>query len=148
MDLPGVVGQPVVVGSAVFVVANDPAQFGGARVYSFNVNSGLPIWGPVLFPAMNGPVTLAHENGRVFVLNDLGVVWALDAGTGREIWKLDLDPDQEQPLYSNVIAGGGRVYAPSNENRIRVARWIERSSAVGHRRPGGAGRHTRGRVEQ
>jgi len=57
---------------------------------------------------------LAFDNGRIFVTTGQGKVIAIDAATGKEIWKQSLGV----PLRAAPKASNGRVYVVSVDNQL------------------------------
>jgi len=57
---------------------------------------------------------VAAQGGRVFVSTGFGVMLALDATTGQEIWRTST----RTPLHSAPAVGSGRVYAITDDNEI------------------------------
>jgi outer membrane protein assembly factor BamB len=57
--------------------------------------------------ALGGGV--AFDAGRVFAATGFGELVALDAGSGRELWRVKVDA----PLHSAPLAAGGRVFITS-----------------------------------
>lgn len=57
---------------------------------------------------------LAYDNGVLYVSSGLGVLTALDAKTGAEIWRKGI----RVPLHSAPTVADGRVYAITDDNEI------------------------------
>src|SRR5471032_1870091 len=96
---------PVVGGGLIYALDAE------AHIYVFRAANGAPVWNRRLAPK-NGtdmptllgllgkantvdPPTgmgggIAFDNGRLFITSGFGVLIAMDAGTGREIWRKDL----------------------------------------------------------
>lgn len=60
------------------------------------------------------PLTLAAVGGRVFVASTSGSVAALDAGTGKDIWRLDVGG----PLSAGVGSDGETAAVVTRENQL------------------------------
>ncbi|MDQ3986895.1 MAG: PQQ-binding-like beta-propeller repeat protein [Actinomycetota bacterium] len=82
---------PLIVGDRVFVSAGDLGSFGG-DLYALDRRDGSTLWGPVHIPDELPPITpsLGYAKGRLFATNHSGLVHALDARTGRVLWKHNL----------------------------------------------------------
>ena len=62
--------------------------------------------------SVGGGVTFA--DGKIFVASGLGVMVALDAQSGAEIWR----KDTRTPLHSAPVAADGRVFSVSDDNEM------------------------------
>ena len=119
---------PVVSGGRIFVL---DAQ---AHIFAFDARSGRPLWNRNLAPqgpddfnffGLMGPDMsidpskgfgggVALDAGKVFVSTGFGSVFALDAATGKQLWKSDL----EVPIVNAPVANGGRVFVSSQDNHF------------------------------
>lgn len=66
---------------------------------------------------------VAFDDGKVFVSTGFGNVFALDAATGKQVWKAKLDV----PAVNAPVASGGRVFISSEDNHF-----VTLSEADGH----------------
>lgn len=57
---------------------------------------------------------IAFENGRIFVSSGYGFVAALDAATGKELWRTKV----HVPIRTAPTANGGRVFAATQDNQL------------------------------
>jgi outer membrane protein assembly factor BamB len=106
--LSGDVSYPVIAGGRVFVTA---AASNGTNVYALNQSTGAilwqkPIgstyaWSGIAYDVLNGVA-------RLFVINNDGLLTAVDPGTGTSLWSFQL-PGQYQ-FSSPPTASGGIVY--------------------------------------
>jgi outer membrane protein assembly factor BamB len=120
---------PVVAGGRVYVL--DAA----AHLFVFESSNGKPLWDRDLAPKNptsgfdwtlgmfgSGDVDpskgfgggIAYDEGRVFVSTGFGVIFALDATTGKELWKTGLDV----PIVDAPTANGGRVFICTQDNHF------------------------------
>lgn len=121
---------PVVAEGRIFVL---DAQ---AHVFAVNARDGKPLWDRNLAPegpdtdffnvfGMFGPDMsidptkgfgggTAYDAGKLFVSTGFGAVFALDAATGKELWKANL----EVPIVNAPVANGGRVFISSEDNHF------------------------------
>lgn len=123
---------PIVADGRVFVL--DAA----AHVFAFDAKSGRPLWGKTLAPKGGSATFLniatlglfgkdksinpskgfgggvAYDNGKVFVSTGFGNVTAMDASSGKELWKTELGA----PIVNAPTANGGRVFVSSVDNHF------------------------------
>jgi outer membrane protein assembly factor BamB len=127
---------PIVADGRVYVL---DAQ---AHVFAFDARDGRPLWDRVLAPGQNDDdfwnvfnvfgvfsvfgsgLTIdpskgfgggtAFDDGKLFVSTGFGDVFAVDAATGKQLWKADL----EVPIVNAPVANGGRVFVSSEDNHF------------------------------
>jgi outer membrane protein assembly factor BamB len=119
---------PVVAEGRVFVLDSQ------AHIFAFDARDGKPLWDKSLAPQGPDDFTLfgllgpdmsidpskgfgggtAFDTGKVFVSTGFGSVFALDAATGKQLWKSDL----EVPIVNAPVANGGRVFVSSQDNHF------------------------------
>jgi outer membrane protein assembly factor BamB len=105
-----------------------------AHVFVFDANTGAPLWdksvappgedNSYLFgmfgkddsidPTKGAGGGIAYDDGRIYVSTGFGYVVALDAKTGKDIWKQDLGI----PIVNAPTANGGRVFISTQENHF------------------------------
>ena len=112
--------QPTIVGGRVFVGSQS------GMVYSLNANSGCVHWSFKAAAAVRGAVVLdtipgglppgvIGEPGVIYAVffGDLaGNVYALDATTGAELWRIKADPHPLARVVGSVVFHNGRLYVP------------------------------------
>jgi len=109
ITLPGSVSYPIITEDSVFVTADDGT--GKPAIWALDIATGDTRWKKTLpypqsfsYPWANA----AFDNGRIFAIGTAGVMTALDAGTGEQIWSVQLPG---QYLFSSPpTAAGGTVY--------------------------------------
>ena len=133
-----VVSSPVVAGGIIYTMD------GGNKIAAMNANTGSSIWeykvkvakkkrtrrggtsivdkvkDPFIWgdkggsdkEAVGGGVAIA--DGRVFVSSGFGLVLALDAATGAEIWRTPT----RTPMHSAPAVDNGRLFAVSDDNEL------------------------------
>jgi outer membrane protein assembly factor BamB len=123
---------PIVAGGHVYIL--DAA----AHVFAFDAKTGTPLWDKDLAPrdaegnflntitfglvgksngidpskGFGGGV--CFEDGRLFVTTGFGSIFALDAASGKQIWKADVGV----PIVNAPVANGGRVFVSSEDNHF------------------------------
>jgi outer membrane protein assembly factor BamB len=105
--------SPVVADGKVFVLDSE------VRVSAYNAKNGDRLWRVDLTPddedseeGFGGGV--AFNNGRLFVSTGFGFVSALDANSGKEIWRRTATV----PFRSAPVVNGGRVFVSTQENQL------------------------------
>ncbi|HEY5237538.1 MAG TPA: PQQ-binding-like beta-propeller repeat protein [Rhizomicrobium sp.] len=127
--------SPIVAGGRVYVLDSQ------AHIFAFDARTGSGLWNVELAPrgkdesyffGMLGDSNtinpakgfgggVAFEAGRVFVTTGFGDVFALDAATGRQIWKTNLGV----PIVNAPVANGGRVFVSSEDNHFYALAQID-----------------------
>ncbi len=59
---------------------------------------------------------IAFDGGRVFASSGFGDVVAFDAGTGKELWRVNIGV----PIANAPVANGGRVFVSSQDNHFHA----------------------------
>jgi len=133
-----VVASPVVAGGKIFVMD------GENRVTAYDANSGARAWShrvtvqsagrtregrANIFERVTNPFNfgdgggtdqesvgggIAAADGKIFVTSGLGAVEALDAQTGKSVWKKRLTT----PMHSAPTVSNGRLFAVSDDNEL------------------------------
>lgn len=107
------VAAPVVAGGRVYVMDS------GARISAYDTETGSRAWRYDLTPDADEDSVVrgggvAFDNGRLFAATGVGELWALDAATGGQFWKVHLDA----PLRAAPTVYGGRVFVVTASNRV------------------------------
>ena len=124
---------PIVAGGKIFVLD------ARAHVYAFNASSGEPAWHVSVAPkghtdllswfsfGLLGENTkvdpskgfgggIAYDDGKLFATTGFGDVLALDAATGKELWRVNVGV----PIFNAPAANGGRVFVSSQDNHFHA----------------------------
>ena len=104
---------PVASETTIFVVDADQT------VRAFSLQNGSRIWQRELDSGNSRDKRgigsgLAYSSGRLIVASGFGFVSALDAETGSEIWRRDM----EAPMTGSPTIVDGRIFVSSNNNEI------------------------------
>jgi outer membrane protein assembly factor BamB len=104
---------PVVADGKLFVVDAD------AVVHAFNANSGARLWQTALDTTKRDQVVLfgggvSVDSGKVYATTGRGDTAALDAATGKLLWKVR----PAGPLRGAPAIGGGNIYVLTQDNQI------------------------------
>ncbi|HEY9163979.1 MAG TPA: PQQ-binding-like beta-propeller repeat protein [Magnetovibrio sp.] len=108
------VTTPIVADGRIF------AMDAGSDVTALNAQTGEELWSIALTPDEedDGHIQggLAYENGRVFAGTGFAQVIAIDAASGKIIWRKNVSG----PIRSAPTVRGGRVFAVSLDNKLHA----------------------------
>lgn len=99
---------PLVVNGVVYVSVGPASSGGGSTLSAINEATGATLWSRTLGSASYGWSAIAYDAGRVFGVNEGGLLSAVDAVSGSLDWSVQL-PGQYS-FSSPPIAVNGRVY--------------------------------------
>ena len=88
------VGYPIIAGGKVFVLAW--TQFAGVSLYALDKATGAVTWGPILVSTQFWGAH-AYDHGKLFVLNEDGLLKSYDAATGQAGWATQLPNGSSSP---------------------------------------------------
>ena len=112
--------QPVVVGNTIFVAATD-----AGRLVALDTQSGCVRWQFESNGPLRSSLSFGHfKDGRaVLVTGDaLGAVLAIDAQTGKQIWRTDIRMHESNRITGTPVIHKGRVFAPLSAVEINYTR--------------------------
>jgi outer membrane protein assembly factor BamB len=113
-DYGRVTAQPVVAGGRVYTMDSQDV------VSAFDASSGNRLWQFDPEPATARDQTygggIAIASGRAFVTTGYGQALALDAATGREIWRKNLTA----PSHGAPTVADGRIFSITVDNELQV----------------------------
>ncbi|HEY8950298.1 MAG TPA: PQQ-binding-like beta-propeller repeat protein [Rhizomicrobium sp.] len=123
---------PIVANGRVYVLDSE------SHVFVYDAKTGNPVWDKELAPkggegsfwnsasfGLFGQDTtidpskgfgggIAYDDGKLFASTGFGSVIALDANSGKQLWKVDFDV----PIVNAPTANGGRVFVSSQDNHF------------------------------
>ena len=102
----GPMSYPVVADGRVFVTVADFEGGQGSNVYALDEQTGANLWGPVSLDSEHNWSALTYDAGRLFALDQRGMLTAFEPATGKIVWQT-LTPSYAS---SAPTAWGGRVY--------------------------------------
>jgi len=121
-DDPNVAATLTAAGRVFVYLYGGPDGGYGFRVVALDAASGSTVWGPVVLGGAYFGAGITYADGRLIALDRDGVLTALDAATGQQLWQADL-PYQYNFSYAPTafrgvvyITGGGNgssLYAVS-----------------------------------
>ena len=124
-----VTAAPVVAGGRVYVLDSE------SHVFAFDTRTGDRVWDrelspkngtdwPTMWGLLGKPNTivptsgasggLAYDGGKLFVTSGWGVVYALDAKNGSQVWNHDIGI----PMVNAPVVSGGRVFLSTHDNHF------------------------------
>ncbi|MBO0731363.1 MAG: PQQ-binding-like beta-propeller repeat protein [Acidimicrobiaceae bacterium] len=115
VDLGTDVSYPLFAQGLVFVTAGSGQA--SAELYALNQGTGATAWGPIDVGGGSPSANATYDAGRVFVLNSLGTMRALDAATGTTLWTVTL-PNASLGYTAAPTALNGHVYTDGGQNQV------------------------------
>lgn len=104
--------SPVYAEGRVFIGVSDRDGLERNGVLALDVTTGAPLW----FSAADSAIhhSIAYAEGRVFASAAGGRVYALEAGSGRLVWRHDLGDRVSRWIYAAPVVDEGVLYAGSS----------------------------------
>lgn len=104
---------PVVAGGKLFVVDVD------ATVHAFAADTGAGLWSTAMTEGKKNRAArfgggVSYDDGKVFATDGLGDVVAMDAATGKELWRAK----PGGPLRGAPTIANGNIYVLSQDNQM------------------------------
>ena len=108
------ISYPIIADGRVFVIVNalSPVRF--MELVALSLENGKTLWSRALGKNAFRSASLAFDDGRLFVVTDLGGVLALDPQTGAKLWRTL--PTEQRLFDPPPTARGGRLYFSGNGN--------------------------------
>ena len=108
------IASPIVANGTIFTIDAD------SEVRAYSIKSGQRIWSHDVTPKKDNdghmPGGIAYENGRVFVATGFAEAIALNASTGKTLWRRNLGG----PMRAAPTVRGGRVFVITLDNKIHA----------------------------
>jgi polyvinyl alcohol dehydrogenase (cytochrome) len=111
--LPGLTGEPIVAGNMLFVAS----RLG--RIFALDAATGCTRWSFETESTMRSAVAVGvMDNGTVatFFGDQNADVRAVEAATGKQLWKTHVDPYPNAMIVGAVTYHNGRIYVPVTAN--------------------------------
>ncbi|HEY1708955.1 MAG TPA: PQQ-binding-like beta-propeller repeat protein [Rhizomicrobium sp.] len=113
-NLEGSVSYPLIAKGIVFVTVDGPKK-GESQLTALSLQTGETLWQQTIAGGLVTASNLAYDNGRVFVLNSGGMLWAFAAdNTGRLLWTSHTLPG----AFTPPVAANGLVYVNAGDSGI------------------------------
>lgn len=108
-------GSPVISKGVVYAGTRDENGEGKSAVHAVDLKTGKTRWVAPIASSVHGSVAVA--DGKVFVPSLRGVMYALDAATGKELWRYTPEAapepyNQRTYGYYSVTVADGKVFWP------------------------------------
>jgi polyvinyl alcohol dehydrogenase (cytochrome) len=116
---PSMRSQPVVAGKTIFVVASD-----AGRMYALDTDTGCAKWQYENPGPLRSSLTYTETApGKPVVLvgDGMGSVTAVDALTGRKVWRTDARIHESNRITGAPVVWKGKVFAPLSATEINHA---------------------------
>lgn len=128
-----IVSYPLIVDGMAFITSLIYGQ--ASVIYGLDIATGETLWGPAEIGGSGHWSNAAYDAGRVFAVNNLGEVYAFDAGTGTLLWTTELNSDvSSAPVAAHgsvyVVSAGGLWAIDQDEGSIRWFRQFVDNSAL------------------
>ena len=101
--------SPLIYDGAVFVATTDENETGKASVVRIDAKTGEISWRCRVGSSIRNSFTI--EAGRVFAQDVRGILYSIDAKTGKLCWKKDMKVGAVPPINDGLIGNNGIVYA-------------------------------------
>jgi outer membrane protein assembly factor BamB len=110
------ISYPIVADGKVFVTADQHLdQVDDQTLWALDLATGEILWSKVL-PSQTRWSELAYDLGRLFIVDGDGLLRAIDAGTGAELWQRPVG----RTLRAPPVARGGIVYVRGGQKLSAV----------------------------
>ncbi len=107
--------QPSIGWGAVFVGSQD------GTVYAFDLETGCMRWSFRASAEVRTAVVLDPETKRLYFGDVLARMYALDAMTGKLVWKAKIDDHSNATITGTPTIGGGQLFVPVSSLEVTAA---------------------------
>ena len=109
--------SPVIADGRVFTATCDDSNGRDGAVCAFDLRTGAPLWRSVTGDSIHGAIAVGE--GLVYACDARGVLHALDAADGHEVWRHEPPLQPYLDSYTGVLLAEGRV-ATGSDRDLRV----------------------------
>ncbi len=113
-DMPGRLGDPIVVDGVVYCASLDYGYSGPGHLYALDSKTGKQLWSYTPNQTLSFSDLLVVSDGLVYVVVNNGPLYAVDAKTGAERWLVGVGASATAPSLAGgvlYIGGGDALYA-------------------------------------
>jgi polyvinyl alcohol dehydrogenase (cytochrome) len=107
--------QPSIGWGAVFVGSQD------GTVYAFDLETGCMRWSFRASAEVRTAVVIDPETKRLYFGDVLARMYALDAMTGKLVWKAKIDDHSNATITGTPTIGGGQIFVPVSSLEVTAA---------------------------
>jgi polyvinyl alcohol dehydrogenase (cytochrome) len=107
--------QPAIGWNTIFVGSQD------GTVYAFDLDTGCVKWTWRATAEVRTGIVADAANKRLYFGDFLGRAYALDAFTGKELWRVKVDDHPNATITGTPTLGGGRLYVPVSSLEVTSA---------------------------
>ena len=115
----GYFAEPIVNGNTVYTATADDGWPKDCNISAFNADTGEKVWTYATKNSVRNSMFLT-EDGKLLAQDITGLVYCLDAGSGKLIWSTDTRLSAVRNTGLNVIAEGDKVYCGGAQKSVRL----------------------------
>ena len=113
----GYFAEPIVNGNTVYTATADDGWPKDCNISAFNADTGEKVWTYATKNSVRNSMFLT-EDGELLAQDITGLVYCLDAGSGKLIWSTDTRLSAVRNTGLNVIAEGDKVYCGGAQKSV------------------------------
>ena len=113
----GYFAEPIVNGNTVYTATADDGWPKDCNISAFNADTGEKVWTYSTKNSVRNSMFLT-EDGKLLAQDITGLVYCLDAGSGKLIWSTDTRLSAVRNTGLNVIAEGDKVYCGGAQKSV------------------------------
>ncbi len=107
--------QPAIGWNSIFVGSQD------GTVYAFDLQTGCTKWTFRSSAEVRTAIVADAENRRLYFGDVLGRAYAIDAFTGKELWRRKIDDHPNATITGSPTLGGGKLFVPVSSLEVTSA---------------------------